>query len=275
MAAKPILILGATGKTGRRIADRLAALGVPVRVGSRSAVPAFDWNDRATWKAALDGAGAVYVAYHPDLAVPGASATVSALVDTALGMGVSRLVLLSGRGEQEAQATEAALMRSGADWTILRSAWFNQNFSESAFLDGVLAGTVSLPVGEVGEPFVDAEDIADVAVAALTDDRHTGHLYELTGPRLLTFRQAVAEIAAATGRDIVFNRVAADDFRREGFGAPADVVWLLDELFTRVLDGRNQYLADGVQRALGRAPKDFAAYAREAAASGVWNPAGH
>jgi uncharacterized protein YbjT (DUF2867 family) len=269
---KPILVLGGTGKTGRRIIDRLEARNVPLRVGSRSASPAFDWHDRHTWDAALDGVGSVYISYYPDIAIPGAEEVVSALVDRAMQKSVKRLVLLSGRGEEHALATEAALQRSGADWTILRCSWFNQNFSEGAFIDSVLAGELAVPAAEIGEPFVDADDIADVAVKVLTNEGHIGQLYELTGPRLLTFREAITEIARATGRDIAFSRITEQEFKAtlQSYGLPAEVVWLLDELFVRVLDGRNEYLTDGVQRVLGRAPKDFSDYAWETAAAGVW-----
>ncbi|HTV68246.1 MAG TPA: NAD(P)H-binding protein [Rhizobiaceae bacterium] len=271
----PILILGGTGKTGRRIIDRLEARNVPVRVGSRAGTLAFDWHDRNTWDAALDGVRAVYISYYPDIAIPGAEKVVSALIDLAVKKNVKRLVLLSGRGEEHAQLTEASLMRSDADWTILRCSWFNQNFSEGAFIDSVLAGELAVPAAEIGEPFVDADDIADVAVEVLTSDGHIGQLYELTGPRLLTFREAIAEIADATGRNIAFTRVSAPEFKAtlESYGLPAEVVWLLDELFVRVLDGRNKYLTDGVQRVLGRAPKDFSDYAWETAAAGVWTTA--
>lgn len=272
---KPILILGGTGKTGRRIIDRLKARNVPLRIGSRSASPAFDWHDRSTWDAALDGVSSVYISYYPDIAIPGAEEVVSALVDRAMQKNVRRLVLLSGRGEEHALATEAALQRSGADWTILRCSWFNQNFSEGAFIDSVMAGELAVPAAEIGEPFVDADDIADAAVKVLTNDGHVGQLYELTGPRLLTFREAITEIARATGRDIAFNRVSDEQFKAtlESYGLPAEVVWLLDELFVRVLDGRNEYLTDGVQRVLGRAPKDFSDYAWETAAAGTWTKA--
>ncbi|GLS30446.1 Uncharacterized conserved protein YbjT, contains NAD(P)-binding and DUF2867 domains [Mesorhizobium albiziae] len=202
--SRPILIVGGTGKTGRRLAERLAAKEILVRIGSRSAVPSFDWEDRSTWSDALDGVGAAYITYYPDLAVPGAAESVEALVKLALSKGVRRLVLLSGRGEPEAQRCERMLMESGAYWTILRCSWFSQNFSENYLADSIIAGEVILPAGDVGEPFVDADDIADAAVAALTEEGHVGQLYELTGPRLLTFEQAVGEIAAATGRDIAY-----------------------------------------------------------------------
>ncbi len=207
----------------------------------------------------MQGVGAVYISYYPDLAVPGAAEAVSAFIDLAVENGVRRLVLLSGRGEHEAQVAERALMDSGADWTILRCSWFNQNFSESFMADLVLAGEIALPAGSVGEPFVDADDIADAAVAAFTDDRHVGQLYELTGPRLLTFADAAAEIAAATGREIDFVPVSHE--RYAGMlaeqQAPEDIAWLVTYLFREVLDGRNAYLTDGVQRALGRPPRDF------------------
>jgi len=267
------LILGGTGKTGRRIAERLTTLGRAVRIGSRSGEPAFDWENQATWAPALRGVTAVYVSYYPDLAVPGAPDVIRAFADLALQHGVRRLVLLSGRGEAEAQRAEQLLIDSGADWTILRCSWFNQNFSESFFLEPVLSGEVALPAGSVPEPFVDVDDIADVAVAALTDDRHIGQLYELTGPRLLTFAEAVSEIARATGREIRFVPITLEQFSA-GMAAqqvPSDVIGLVSYLFGEVLDGRNAHLTDGVRRALGRAPRDFADFARDVAASGVWS----
>jgi uncharacterized protein YbjT (DUF2867 family) len=268
-----ILVLGATGKTGRRIVDRLQARGVPVRVGSRSAQPPFDWDDETTWTPALAGIEAVYVSYYPDVAAPGASDRIRAFAAAARAAGAGHLVLLSGRGEEEAQASERIIQDAGVDWTILRASWFAQNFSESFFLDGVLSGEVVLPAGDVPEPFVDADDIADVAVAALTEDGHVGQLYELTGPRMLTFAEAVAEIAKATDRDITFVPVSADDYAAAlaAEDVPAEVIGIVTYLFTTVLDGRNAYLADGVRRALGRAPRDFYDYAWDAAQSGAWD----
>jgi uncharacterized protein YbjT (DUF2867 family) len=270
----PILVIGGTGKTGRRVAERLRVRNVPVRVGSRSAQPPFDWEDRTTWGPALDGVASAYVSYYPDLAVPGAVETVGAFAELAVSRGVPRLVLLAGRGEPEAERAERAVAASGAELTIVRSTWFSQNFSEDYFLEYVLAGVVALPAGETPEPFVDADDIADVAVAALTDDRHIGELYELTGPRLLSFSEAVQEIARAAGRDIRYVPVPLDAFASElaAHGAPRDVVELVTYLFSEVLDGRNAHLTDGVQRALGRPPRDFRDYARDAAATGVWDP---
>jgi uncharacterized protein YbjT (DUF2867 family) len=266
------LVLGGTGKTGRRVAERLWVRDMPVRVGSRSGEPSFDWEDRATWAPALRGVSAAYVSYFPDLAVPGAPQAVGALADLAVASGVRRLVLLSGRGEEEAQRAERVLQASGAEWTVVRCSWFNQNFSEGYLLEPILAGELGLPVGDVPEPFVDADDIADVAVAALTEDGHAGRVYELTGPRLLTFAEAFEEIARASGREVRFAPVTMDAFASamaDG-GVPADLVGLMRYLFTEVLDGRNASLGDGVQRALGRRPRDFRDFARDAAARGVW-----
>jgi uncharacterized protein YbjT (DUF2867 family) len=268
-----VLVLGGTGKTGRRVAQRLGQRGVPVRIGSRSAEPPFDWDDRSTWALALDGTSAAYISYYPDIAIPGAVETVGAFARLAVERGVRRLVLLAGRGEAEAEEAERAVQASGADLTILRATWFAQNFSEDYMLDAVLAGRVALPAADTPEPFVDADDIADVAVAALTEDGHVGELYELTGPRALTFADAVAEISAAAGRDVAYVPVSIDEFAAEATeqGVPGDVVALLRYLFGEVLDGRNSHTTDGVQRALGRAPKDFSDFARDAAATGVWN----
>lgn len=270
---KPTLILGGTGKTGRRVAERLVARGLPVAIGSRSGETRFDWQEPATWAAALENVGAVYITYYPDLALPGAPEAIGAFAGLAVKSGVSRLILLSGRGEEEAQRSEEALKATGADWTILRCSWFCQNFSESFLLDSVLAGEVMLPGGDVTEPFIDAEDVADAVVAALTEDGHIGQLYELTGPRLLTFADAVAEIARASGRDIRYLDISDEAFTAAlaPGGVPPEFVALLTELFTRILDGRNSFLTDGVQRALGRAPRDFRDYARETAATGIWS----
>ena len=270
---KPTLVLGGTGKTGRRVAERLKTRGLPVRIGSRSGTPPFNWEDQTTWVPALLNIGAVYMTYYPDLAIPGAVDTVRSFIELAVARGIRRLVLLSGRGEEEAQRAEQVLQDSGADWTILRCSMFSQNFSEYWLRDPVVNGEVILPVGNIGEPFVDADDIADVAVAALTEDRHVGKLYELTGPRLLTMAEAVKEIAKAVGRDIRYVQVSEDQYASglEKVGLPPEFVWLVNYIFTTVMDGRNAHLSDGVQRALGREPRDFTDYARAAAATGVWN----
>ena len=271
----PIVVLAGTGKTGRRIAERLNARGLAVRAGSRAANPPFDWQDPRTWRPALEGGSAAYVSYFPDLAAPGAPDAIGALTEVALDVGVERLVLLSGRGEEEAQRSEGMLQRSGAAWTVIRASWFNQNFSENVFREPLQAGELALPVGDVGEPFVDVEDIADIAVAALTDDSHVGQLYEVTGPRLLTFADAVAEISRASGRELRYVRIDPDEFAAglAQEGASDEEVALLDYLFREVLDGRSAYVTDGVERALGRPPRDFADYARDAAAAGAWSEA--
>lgn len=269
----PILIVGGNGKTGRRVADRLKALGKPVRIGSRNAEPAFDWERPETWKAALTGASAAYVTYYPDIAVPGAPEAIEAFAEVALATGVKRIVLLSGRGEPEAQRSEEMLKASGANWTILRCSWFAQNFSEAFLLEPILSGEVYLPAGPVPEPFVDIDDVADVAVAALTQDGHIGKLYELTGPEAVTFEQAIGEIARATGRNIRFARISPEE-SAEALRAdhvPEVIVDLMMLLFTEVLDGRNVAIADGVQQALGRPATSFARYVQKAVASGVWN----
>jgi uncharacterized protein YbjT (DUF2867 family) len=270
----PILVIGATGKTGRRVADRLTARGVPVRGGSRAGRPPFDWDNPHTWAPALEGVSKAYISFFPDLAVDGAAQDVGRLGELAVAAGVEQLVLLSGRGEEEAQRAEQALRAVHPRTTIVRSSWFMQNFSESFLLDGVLSGTVALPVDHVGEPFVDVDDLADVAVAALTEDGHAGEVYDITGPRCLTFAEATAEIARASGRELRFAPVDPDAFAHELAQAPdlpPGTAELITYLFREVLDGRNQHTTDGVQRALGRPPRDFAAYARDAAATGIWH----
>jgi uncharacterized protein YbjT (DUF2867 family) len=262
------LIVGGAGKTGRRVGSRLAARGVPFRVASRSTSPRFDWTDATTWPAAFAGVHVMYVAYYPDLAAPGAAATLRELGRVAVECGVRRIVLLSGRGEPEAERSEQAVRDSGVELTVLRAAWFAQNFSEGAFADGVAQGEITLPApGNVGEPFIDVDDIADVAVAALLDDGHVGKTWELTGPRLVTLDEAAATLSASLGAPVRYKPVSIVDFSRalqEHVGA--EYAAFLGELFSFLLDGHNAHLSDDVERVLGRKPRDFRDYA--AAASG-------
>jgi uncharacterized protein YbjT (DUF2867 family) len=270
---QPTLVVGGTGKTGRRVVERLRARGLPVRVGSRTGQPPFDWEDRSTWAPALEGAGSVYLTYYPDIAVPAAAEASASFAELAVARGVPRLVLLSGRGEPEAERAEEAVRDTGAALTVVRSNWFMQNFSEDYMLEHVLSGEIRLPGGDVPTPFVDADDIADVAVAALTDNRHVGQVYELTGPRSLTFADVAREIREAARRDLRYVPVSLEQHAAEAAeqGVPADVVELLTYLFSEVLHPRNAGTTDGVRRALGRDARDFSDYARDAAASGVWN----
>jgi uncharacterized protein YbjT (DUF2867 family) len=257
------LVIGATGKTGRHIVHQLQAAQHPVRIGSRHAERPFSWQDRSGWPHALENVRAAYIAYAPDLAVPGAQADIAAFVAAAREAGVQQLVLLSGRGEAEAQASEDIVRKSGLRWTIIRASWFFQNFSEGAFLPMVLAGELALPVGQTPEPFIDARDIADIAVAALTTNEHDGALYEVTGPQALTFSTIADLISARVGRTVTHIDIPHADFLHGArqAGLPADHVWLLDYLFSTVLDGRNSATTDGVERALGRKPRSFDAFA--------------
>lgn len=269
--SKPVLIIGGNGKTGARVKALLQARGIATRPVSRSSAISFDWTKPPTWPAALDGVCKAYVTYQPDLAVEGADQAIAELSRMARAAGLERIVLLSGRGEPGAQRAETALQASGVPWTNVRASWFNQNFSEGYLLDGVLAGEVALPAGRVPEPFIDADDIADVVVAALTEERHVNRLYEVTGPRTLTFAEAVGEIATAAGRPIRYVQISPEEFvERTRPYVPEEIMQLLYELFTVVLDGRNAEVMHGVEEALGRKPIDFAGYARRAAATGVW-----
>jgi len=275
MKTSPILIIGKNGKTGARVNQRLQALGYETRPVSRSTNPAFDWEDPATWAMALKGVHSAYVTYQPDLAVPNAESTIKEFVRIAAEAGLKHVVLLSGRGEDGAQRAEKVLINSGISWNVVRCSWFNQNFSESFMLDGILDGELVLPAADTLEPFVDADDIADVVVAMLTDPSHRNKLYELTGPRMLNFAQCVEEISEALGRPIRYTPVPVDDYINalHEQGTPEDLQWLLRELFTVVFDGRNSKVMPGIEEALGRPATDFKTYVKKTIDSGVWNAA--
>ncbi|MBL1077115.1 NAD(P)H-binding protein [Nocardia sp. 2] len=271
--AVTVLVTAGTGKVGRRVANELSAKGIDVRIGARSAQLPFDWDNRDTWSAVLEGVDAAFLMYTPDIGDPRAAETIRAFSAQAVAAGVRRLVLLSARGETQAEPAEAAVRESGAEWTVLQAAWFNQNFDEGAFTDMIHGGALAFPAGQVLEPFVDAEDLAAVAVLALTQDGHAGHTYDLTGPRLLSFGDAVQAIAAATGREIHYIPVSGQEFGavlKSEFGMPDPEVAGMIEIFATLLDGRNAHVTDTVRRLLGRDPIDFADYVRDASAAGAW-----
>jgi uncharacterized protein YbjT (DUF2867 family) len=267
-----ILLTGGTGTTGRRIGARLRARDIPVRTASRAGVPPFEWNAPETWSAMLDGVTTAYIAYSPDLTIPGAVETVEHFCAEAQRSGVEKLVLLAGRGEKEAEAAEDVVKACGARWTIVRASWFNQNFSEGMLLPAVLAGTIALPGGNVSEPFVDVEDIADVAMASLVDSAHDSRTYDVTGPRLMTFGEAADELSAASGRPVSYLHVTGSEFVAGAMadGVPEPIAEVLAVMFEGILDGRNAHLGDGVQEALGQPARDFATFASRAAAEGAW-----
>ncbi|GLF93210.1 NmrA family NAD(P)-binding protein [Streptomyces yaizuensis] len=269
-----ILVLGATGKTGSRLVRTLRAQGRSVRAASRSGEFRFDWFDEDTWQAALDGVTAVY------LMVPDDPAPVPVFVRRATEAGVGRFVVLSGRGMgqlppelfQGMAAAERAVRGSGARWSIIRPNNFNQNF-EDVWLPQLRSGRLALPTGGVGDPFIDAQDIADVAAVLLTSEGHHGRVYDLTGPRVLTFGAAVAAMAEAAGRTIVYEEITPERYQeelREG-GVPEEVARELGTMFEVLRTGLHTGTTDAVRTLLGREPVDFGTYAARTGATGIWS----
>lgn len=272
MTNQPILVIGATGKTGSRVARKLEAKGLPVRRGARRSDTPFDWEDPTIWTPVLTGVSKAYVTYFPDLAFPGAIEKLEAFAKVALDTGLQHIVLLSGRGEHFATKGEEVIRNSGVGFTIVRSAWFAQNFSEGYLRDPILGGVLPMPGGDIAEPIIDIDDIADVVVAALTEDGHMGERYEVTGPRLMTFAEMASSLTKAIGRPVQYVPITFEDFHANvaqvGDNFVADV---FTAIARETLDGHNAYLTDGVQRALGRAPRDFNDYAVKAASTGAWS----
>ncbi|EMY60109.1 SDR family oxidoreductase [Leptospira terpstrae] len=266
------LILGSSGKTGSRILSRLKQSEYPVRLGSRNASPTFDWEKPEGWDFVIQGVNQVYISFQPDLAVPSSLASIKQLVDVCKKNQVKRLVLLSGRGEPEARACEQVVQNSGLEWTILRASWFCQNFSEGMFLDQILGGSILFPQVTTKEPFVDLDDLADLAFESLTTDKHCNQLYELTGPELWNFRDAFQTIAEETHQTIPFEELPLDVYIQtlKEWGLPEDTTWLINYLFRTVLDGRNESVVSDLELALGRKPKDFRTYVKETAKTGIW-----
>ncbi|MFP4846475.1 NmrA family NAD(P)-binding protein [Winogradskyella sp. PE311] len=274
MKTENILVIGGTGKTGRRVANNLTQLGHNVRVVGRKTNPAFDWENTDSFDAALKDMDRAYIVYYPDLAVPGSRDAISALTEKALEAGLEKVVLLSGKGETEAEACEEIVANSGLNYTLVRASWFNQNFSEGAFLEFVLNGIVALPMPKAEIPFVDVNDIADVVSKVILDDSYNGQTITVTGPQKRTFKQVVEIMAEAIDRHIQFVPISIDEFK-EGMkqaGLPDSYVWLFGYLFQEVLGNPdNQEVSDDVAKVLGRPAIDFETFVKQTAATGIWN----
>ncbi len=274
MKSENILVIGGTGKTGRGVAENLIALGHNVRVVGRKTTPAFDWDNPETYEAALKDMDRAYVVYYPDLAVPGAKEAISALTEKALKAGLDKMVLLSGKGETEAEVCEDIVANSGLNYTTVRASWFNQNFSEGAFIDYILAGHMALPMPEASIPYTDTKDISDVVTKVLLDDTYNGETVTVTGPRKLTFDEVAEIISDKLGRKIQYQPISMEEFKTglTEAGLPESFIWLLSYLFTEVLGhSENQTISDDVERILNRKPITFEEYVEGAVASGVWN----
>jgi uncharacterized protein YbjT (DUF2867 family) len=266
------LVTAVKGKTSSRVAKMMDENGLEYRGVSRSSETPFDWYDPSTWEKALEGIKAAYLVFLPDLAVPGSIEIITAFVKLAEKKGLERLVLLSGRGEEEAQKCEQIVLNSNITSTVVRASWFAQNFSESFFLGSILSGQITIPENHVKEPFVDVDDIAEVAFRALTTDGHNGKIYEVSGPELLSFEDVAKVFSQSLGKTIQVNHVTMKEFKLSLINAkvPNEVVDLLEYLFTEVLDGRNEYLTNGVNEALGRPATSFSSYIDKTISTGVW-----
>ncbi len=274
MKTENILVIGGTGKTGRRVAENLTQSGHNVRVVGRKTNPIFDWENPETYDAALKDMDRAYIVYYPDLAVPGSRDAITTLTKKALKAGLEKVVLLSGKGETEAEACEEIVANSGLNYTLVRASWFNQNFSEGAFLEFILNGTVALPMPNAEIPFVDVNDIADVVSKVIIDDTYNGQTITVTGPEKRTFKEVVEIMAEVTNKHIQFVPISINEFK-DGMrkaGLPDSYVWLFGYLFQEVLGNpNNQEISNDVTKVLGRPAKDFEAFARETAATGIWN----
>ena len=270
-----ILILGGTGKTGRRLADDLSARGATVRIASRhpstdgaSRHVRFDWDDESTHDAALAGAGAVYLV--PPAFVVDHVATTTRFLERAAASGVERVVLLSARGVDADDAiphrrAELALFAEPAlRGTVIRPTWFAQNFTEGVFAEGVANGVLAAPAGAGRVPFIDADDIAAVAAALLVDpSAFVGEALDLSGSTAYGFAEAAEVLGRALGRDVAYVDVAPADFEAGAVaaGVPADYAAMLGTLFHVIREGWDEHVSDGVDRVLGRPGRSLAEWA--------------
>lgn len=276
-----ILVIGATGKTGRRLVPLLRARGLAVRAASRSpreGVVGFAWEDASTHRRALDGVDAVYLI--PPALIENPVPLVAPFLQSAAALGVRQVALLSSMGagfpgepsSSGRRQLEGLVQDCGLAWTILQPSGFMQNFSEGFLLPAVRNGAIPNPAGDGRVALVDAGDIAAVAAVVLAggDSSHAGRTYNLTGPALLGFADAAAAIGRAAQRPVEARSMTAPQFlgMLAGAGVPNDYAAMLVRDQMAIRDGAAAVVADSVARIGGRAPVDFASYA--AAAASAW-----
>ena len=263
-----VLLTSGFGKTGRAIAERLSVQGLGFCAASRTTPTKFDWKDKATWPTALKGKKSVYLCFAPDIVLPGSRQCISDFIKTAEQYDCEKLVLLSCRGVEEAEACETIVHQSNLETTVVRSSWFFQNFLEDDFARMITEGALTLPSADIEEPYIDVEDVADVIVKVLTEAGHTGKTYEITGSQSLSFRQMAKEMSDAFGRTIQLCDTPHRKFVFDlaGSSAPSEVIWLFDFLFDYILDGRNSRPTNRFFGLMGRHPRSIQEFLASVAA---------
>ncbi|MEV6951074.1 NmrA family NAD(P)-binding protein [Streptomyces sp. NPDC051183] len=266
------LVIGATGTTGRRVTAGLIAEGHPVKAASRSATPVegaqavrFDWNEPATWPDALDDVGRLYLV--PPVGSPDPAAVMLPFLRRARAAGVHRAVLLSSsaipEGGPAVGQVHEALPGLFDQWAVLRPSWFMQNFTDPAPHARSIRdqGAIMSAAGDGRVGFIDAADIAAVAVRALTDAEAPNTDLILTGPQTLSYDDVAAIIAEATGRPVVHRQLTFEQLRdRWAAEIPLEFATMLADMDRAIAGGAEDRTSDAVQRLTGRTPGTFRAF---------------
>ncbi|MFG2928258.1 NAD(P)H-binding protein [Streptomyces achromogenes] len=264
-----ILVIGATGTTGGRTAARLTAAGHRVRAASRRATPVpgaqpvrFDWYDPGTFGGALDGADRVYLV--PPLGDPDPAAVMLPFLRQARAAGVRRAVLLGSSAIPAdgpgVGAVHRALPELFDQWAVLRPSWFMQNFTGTHMHARSIRehGVILTAAGSGRVGFVDADDIAAVAVHALTDDRAPGTDLVLTGPQALGYDDIAAIVTEVTGRPVTHQPLTYERMRDRLAGQlPLEFAKMLAGMDRAIAEGAEDRTTDTVQRLTGRPPHSF------------------
>jgi uncharacterized protein YbjT (DUF2867 family) len=271
-APSDTLVLGGTGKTGSRLAAKLAKRGLSVRTAARHGADVhFDWDDATTHRPALQGVDRLYLVA-PVMRMDFAD-QMATFLDLAEAAGARHVTYLSAYGIDQAppqvalRAVELDLIgRGGITHSILRPAWFMQDFSET-FLKPV-DGVIAVPTADGSEAFIDAEDIAAVAAETLASpDAHAGAAYALTGPEAITVSEAAEIIARAIGRPVKHDDIDRELWIQGSVAAdvPAEYGETLRMLTETIASGLGSRPTDTVQKVIGVPPIKFAEFARRTA----------
>lgn len=276
-----VLVLGGTGKTGGPLVRRLTEEGHGVKCASRSgAAPGgaegcrFDWYAAESHGAALDGVGSIYLI--APLGAPDPLQVMQPFIETAIARGVGRFVLLSSslleEGGPAMGMVHAFLRQCAPQWAVLRPSWFMQNFVIDPHLTSICSeGAIYSATDDGLVPFIDAEDIAEVALHALTDARPTANDLLITGPQAISYDQVAATIGGVVGRPVRHVRLTAEQLakRFEDAGIPAEYATMLAGLDRAIAAGAEARTTDIVEKVTGHPPASFESFAQ--AHAGQWH----
>lgn len=269
---RKILVTGATGTIGQALIKQLQTKNADFVAGVRNVEEAkkklpsvsnfveFDFSNSATYEGAVENIDSVFVLGPP--IVLNLEELVAPFLDFLKGKGINRVVYLSALGSENMKlltfhtTLTQKIKDDGFDYTILKPSFFAQNFKNYEWENITERGVVYVPAGTGKAGFVDVNDIAAVAAAALTEDGHSGKTYEITGPEILGYQDAANLLSEVMGKQIVYPNPTPEEFGAtlKQAGAPDFIASYMIDVYSMILNNHVNVLSNHVEEVTGKKP---------------------